>query len=181
MKIQNTNIEGCFLIEPKIFRDSRGNFMETYNKRSFEKLLGEKLVFVQDNQSVSSKHVLRGLHFQKGKYAQAKLGRVVKGAALDVVVDLIKESPSFGEIFTTELSEFNNLQIFIPKGLAHGFLALEDHTVFSYKCDAYYNPSAEGGIIYNDPDLKIDWGIPESKLILSDKDRALPAFKVVFP
>lgn len=155
--------------------------METFNRQRFEKLLGEKLEFVQDNQSVSNKHVLRGLHFQKGKYAQAKLGRVIKGAAMDVVVDLRKESPSFGEIFVTELSENNKLQIFIPRGLAHGFLALEDHTIFSYKCDAYYNHTSEGGIIYNDPDLGIDWGIPESELILSEKDRALPSFKVVCP
>ena len=181
MKIRNTNIEGCFLIEPEVFSDSRGFFMETYNRRSFEKMLGYKLEFVQDNQSVSDKHVLRGLHFQTGKFAQTKLGRVVKGSVLDVVVDLRKESSSFGEIFVTELSEDNKLQIFIPRGLAHGFLALEDQTIFSYKCDAYYNPSAEAGIIYNDPELAIDWGIPEPKLILSLKDMALPSFKEVCP
>ncbi len=181
MKISKTNIEGCFLIEPAVYTDTRGFFMETYNKRNYEELFGSDMEFIQDNQSVSHKHVLRGLHYQKGKYAQAKLGRVVKGAALDVVVDIRKGSPSFGEIFATELSEYNKLAIFIPKGLAHGFLALEDHTIFSYKCDAYYNPSTEAGIIYNDPDLAIDWGIPESELILSEKDKALPAFKEVCP
>ena len=181
MEIESTNIQGCYIIEPTAYRDSRGYFTETFHKEKLEAALGVQLDFVQDNQSVSHKNVLRGLHFQKGKYSQAKLGRVVRGRALDVVVDLRKDSPSFGKAFSFELSEDNNLQIYMPKGLAHGFLALEDQTVFSYKCDAYYNPEFEVGIIYNDPDLAIDWGVPESELILSDKDKALPLFKTLLP
>lgn len=155
--------------------------METFHKKKLEDKLGEPLNFVQDNQSVSRKYVLRGLHFQKGIHAQAKLGRVVHGRALDVVVDLRTESPSFGQVFTVELSGSKHVQIFMPKGLAHGFLTLENQTVFSYKCDAYYHRESESGIIYNDPDLSIDWGIPATELILSEKDRQLPLFKELFP
>jgi dTDP-4-dehydrorhamnose 3,5-epimerase len=155
--------------------------METFHKSKLEEALGYEIDFVQDNQSVSHKHVLRGLHFQRGEHAQAKLGRVVCGKALDVVVDLRKESPSFGKHYTIELSEENRLQIFMPKGVAHGFLALEDQTVFSYKCDAYYNRESEAGILYNDPDLGIDWGIQDEDLILSEKDRVLPQFKQLYP
>ena len=154
--------------------------METYHKMKLEEALGYEIDFVQDNQSVSHKNVLRGLHFQRGEHAQAKLVRVVHGRALDVVVDLRKESPSFGRSFKIELSHDNRLQIFVPKGLAHGFLALDNETVFSYKCDALYNQESEAGIIYSDPDLAIDWGVPDSDLILSDKDRALPYFKELF-
>jgi dTDP-4-dehydrorhamnose 3,5-epimerase len=154
--------------------------METFHKKKLEEILGEELNFVQDNQSVSQKNVLRGLHFQKGKHAQAKLCRVIRGRALDVVVDLRENSPSFSQVFTIELSGDNNLQLFIPKCLAHGFLALEDQTVFYYKCDAYYDAESEGGIIFNDPDLSVDWGIPESDMLLSDKDRKLPFFKELY-
>ncbi len=181
MEIKGTNIKGCYIVEPEVYRDSRGYFTETFHKEKLEEGLGVQLDFVQDNQSVSHKNVLRGLHFQKGKYAQAKLGKVVRGRVLDVVVDLRKDSPSFGESFSIELSEHNNLQIYMPKGLAHGFLALEDQTVFSYKCDTYYKPESEAGIIFNDPDLAIDWGVPEAELILSEKDKALPSFKTLFP
>lgn len=153
--------------------------MEVFNQRDLEEALGIPFRFVQDNQSVSKKHVLRGLHFQKGPHAQAKLVHVPCGRVLDVVVDLRRESPSFGRHYAVELSGTNNRVLFIPKGLAHGFLSLEDQTVFNYKCDAYYQPGAEAGIRYNDPDLNIDWGIAPDKLILSDKDLELPGFKEV--
>lgn len=155
--------------------------MEVFNSKEFEDVLCHSIDFVQDNQSISHKNVLRGLHFQKGEHAQAKLVWVTRGHALDVAVDLRKESPSFGKHISLELSDKNRLMLFLPKGLAHGFLSLEDQTVFCYKCDAYYHPESEGGIVYNDPDLGIDWGIPDSKLILSQKDRVLPSFKVVCP
>lgn len=151
--------------------------METYQKERFEAAVGKTIDFVQDNQSVSGKFVLRGLHFQKAEASQAKLVRVVAGRALDVVADIRKGSPSFGKHFKTELSGENRKMLLIAKGLAHGFLALEDQTVFSYKCDAYYNASAEDGIIYNDPDLKIDWEVDPSLIILSDKDLQLSSFQ----
>ena len=142
--------------------------------------MGYSPTFVQDNQSVSNKNVLRGLHFQKGIYSQAKIVRVVKGRILDVIVDLREDSATFGKHIAMELSDEKAVMIFIPKGMAHGFLTLEDHTIFAYKCDAYYHPEAEGGIIYNDPDLGIDWGVPSSDLILSDKDLQLPSFRDLF-
>ncbi|MDX1315477.1 MAG: dTDP-4-dehydrorhamnose 3,5-epimerase [Eudoraea sp.] len=181
MKIRQTNISGCVVIEPVVFKDSRGDFMEAFHKSKLEEALGYEIDFVQDNQSVSHKNVLRGLHFQRGNHAQAKLGSVIRGRALDVVVDLRKGSPSFGEHYTIELSDENRLQVFMPKGVAHGFLALENQTVFSYKCDAFYHKESEAGIIFNDPDLAIDWGVPDEDLILSDKDRALPFFKELYP
>jgi dTDP-4-dehydrorhamnose 3,5-epimerase len=153
--------------------------METYQKKRFDVIFGRSFEFLQDNLSISRKFVLRGLHFQKGKAAQAKLARVICGRALDAVVDIRKDSPTFGKHFTTELSESNRRAIFIPHGVAHGFLALEDQTIFSYKCDAYYDARAEGGIIFNDPDIGIDWGVDVSKLILSEKDLRLPTLKDV--
>lgn len=151
--------------------------METFHQRKFEEVHGSPITFLQDNQSVSRRFVLRGLHFQTGAAAQAKLVRVISGMALDVVVDIRQGSPTFGEHFKTQLSGENRKILFIPKGLAHGFLALEDQTVFSYKCDAYYHPEAEEGIIYNDPDLAIDWGVDPKNLILSEKDLKLPTLK----
>ncbi len=177
LKIQKTHITGCLLIEPEVYQDHRGRFMEVYNQKALEEALGIPLRFVQDNQSVSKKYVLRGLHFQRGPHAQGKLVHVACGRALDVVVDLRRESPSFGKHYSVELSGTNNRVLYIPKGLAHGFLSLEDQTVFKYKCDAYYHPAAEGGIRYDDPDLNIDWGITPEKLILSEKDLNLPGFK----
>lgn len=177
MTVATTNITDCYLITPKIFRDERGAFFESYNERAFMAKLGISVSFVQDNHSISNKGVLRGLHFQSGKYAQAKLVRVVRGEVLDVVVDIRKHSPTYGKHFKVRLSEQNQKMLFIPKGLAHGFLSLEDHTVFIYKCDEYYNKEAETGIIYNDPDLELDWEFPVDKLILSEKDRALPTLK----
>lgn len=181
MKIQNTQIDGCLLIEPVVHQDLRGFFMEVFNQKALEEALGTPLSFVQDNQSVSKKHVLRGLHFQKGPHAQAKLVYVPCGRVLDVVVDLRRESPSFGKHYCVELSGTNHRVLYIPKGLAHGFLSLEDQTVFYYKCDAFYHPGSEGGIIYNDPDLNIDWGVEAERLILSDKDLRLPRFKELYP
>jgi len=151
--------------------------METFNQRKFEDIHGEPISFLQDNQSVSRKYTLRGLHYQKGEYAQAKLVRVITGRVKDVVVDIREGSQSYGAYFSVELSGENRKILFIPKGLAHGFLALEDNTIFAYKCDSYYNAEAEGGIIYNDPDLAIDWGIPPNQILLSEKDRQLSGFK----
>jgi len=180
LKTYKTNIEGCLLIEPTVFKDARGNFMETFHKAELEKQVGGTLDFVQDNQSVSGKHVLRGLHYQKEPFSQAKLVRVVRGRVLDVVVDLRPDLPTFGHHYSVELSAENRKMLFIPRGLAHGFLALEDQTVFCYKCDAYYHPASEGGILYNDPDLGIDWVVDASKLILSEKDLSQPTFKELF-
>ncbi len=177
MQIEKTNIRGAYLISPDYFKDSRGGFMETFNQRKFEDIHGGPISFLQDNQSVSRKYVLRGLHYQKGEYAQAKLVRVISGRVKDVIVDIREDSPSFGLHFSVELSGENRKMLFIPKGMAHGFLALEDNTIFAYKCDAYYSAEAEGGIIFNDPDLAIDWGVPPNEIILSEKDRQLSSFK----
>lgn len=176
MTISETNIADSFLIRPDIYEDERGTFFESFNQSEFEKTLGQPIQFVQDNHSISNKGVLRGLHYQKGKYAQAKLVRVVKGEVIDVILDIRKDSPSFGEHFKIRLSEQNKIMLFIPKGVAHGFLALEEETVFVYKCDAYYNKEAESGIIYNDPQWNIDWEFPAGQIILSQKDSVLPLF-----
>ena len=181
MQFQQTEIAGCFIIKPTVLRDLRGNFRETFNKAILERELGYAVDFVQDNQSISYKHVLRGIHFQQGNHAQAKLVRVVRGSVLDVVVDLRKESPTFGHHVSVELTEDNGMMFFMPRGMAHGFLALEDQTVFCYKCDAYYHPESEAGIIFDDPDLGIDWGVPNSELIVSNKDLNLPTFKELYP
>ena len=177
MKGITTNINGCMLLQPKVYGDHRGWFYESYRKEELDAVLGDPVSFVQDNVSLSHKHVLRGMHFQKGKKAQSKLVNVLKGRVLDVVVDLRPDSPSFMESFSIELSCEDGQMLFIPKGTAHGFLSLEDHTIFCYKCDAYYDPESEGGIRFDDPDLAIDWGIPHSELILSEKDRKLPLLK----
>ncbi|NKI26858.1 dTDP-4-dehydrorhamnose 3,5-epimerase [Arenibacter sp. 6A1] len=177
MKVTETILEGCFVLEPKSFKDNRGVFYESYQKERFEELLGTKVNFVQDNVSVSKKGVVRGLHYQKGKYAQAKLVQVLKGSVLDVVVDLRKESNTFGKHFKMEISSENRKAIFIPKGCAHGFLALTEDVIFSYKCDHYYHPEAEAGILFKDPNLNIDWELPEVEMILSEKDLELPLWK----
>jgi len=179
MQIRPTPLEGCFIIQPKIFEDERGSFYESFNKQQFENLTGQRINFVQDNESLSSKGVLRGLHFQKGEFAQAKLVRVVKGAVQDVVVDVRPGSKTYGQFFSIELSEENKTQLFIPRGLAHGFLALEDTTVFSYKCDNFYNKEAELGIIFNDKDLKITWNSLDNDFIVSEKDLKLPKFRTI--
>ncbi len=177
MKITQTHLKGCFIIEPTLFKDQRGSFFESYNKKELESAMGRPVHFVQDNHSVSRKGVLRGLHFQKGEYAQAKMVRVVKGEVLDVVVDVRLKSPTFGEHFKLKLSDENHKMLFIPKGMAHGFLSLKEGTVFAYKCDEAYHMAAEGGIIFNDTDLNIDWEFPEKEMILSSKDMQLGAFK----
>jgi dTDP-4-dehydrorhamnose 3,5-epimerase len=175
--VTSTSLKDCFLIEPKVHKDSRGVFLESFNKRVLEKKLGTTLNFVQDNHSVSKKGVLRGLHFQKGRHSQAKLVRVIKGEVLDVVVDLRKESPTYRKCFKIRLSGENNQLVFIPKGMAHGFLALKNDTIFTYKCDEYYHKESEAGIIFNDKDLNIDWKFPVEEMILSEKDRNLPRLK----
>jgi dTDP-4-dehydrorhamnose 3,5-epimerase len=174
MNLTKTDIEGLIIIEPQIFKDSRGAFFESWNAKKF-KQLGINEDFVQDNQSVSSKGVLRGLHFQNPPYAQAKLVRVIEGSVLDVAVDLRKNSPTYGKHFSVILSEKNNKSFFIPKGFAHGFLSLEDNTVFNYKCSDYYNKESEGSLLWNDEDLKIDWQIDNP--LVSEKDLQADLFK----
>jgi dTDP-4-dehydrorhamnose 3,5-epimerase len=177
MKVIESPLKGCFILEPTIYEDDRGLFFEAYQKIRFEQSIGKKVEFIQDNVSISKKGVLRGLHFQKGESAQAKLVNVLKGEVLDVIVDIRKESPSFGKHFKMRLSAENKTSIFIPKEMAHGFLALSDEVIFSYKCDALYDPKSEAGILYNDPTLDIDWEIDEDKLIISAKDLRLPLLK----
>lgn len=178
MKLLNTPLKGCVIIEPKVFKDHRGSFFESFNQEKFTNLYGKKIDFVQDNQSISSYGTLRGLHFQKGEFAQAKLIRVVSGKVLDVAVDLRENSSTFAKHFSVELSGENNLQLFIPRGFAHGFVCLSELVIFEYKCDNYYQPSAEAGILYNDPSLNIDWKIPAKDIILSEKDKVLANLKV---
>ena len=180
MKVKETQLEGCFVIEPKIFDDKRGSFFESFNKTVFEKLTGLKIDFVQDNQSISQRGVLRGLHLQRGAFAQTKLVRVVQGKVLDVVVDVRKNSKTFGHSFSCIISGENNKQLFIPKGFLHGFVSLEDHTIFAYKCDNYYCKESEDGVFFNDPELNIDWKIPLVDIILSEKDANMPNFNAIF-
>ncbi|MFH4969243.1 dTDP-4-dehydrorhamnose 3,5-epimerase [Gaetbulibacter sp. M240] len=177
MIVKETKLKGCFIIEPQIFEDKRGYFFESYNQQDFNDATGLEVDFVQDNESYSTKGVLRGLHFQKGKYAQAKLLRVIKGRVLDIALDLRKNSATFGQNVTVELSETNKKQLFVPRGFAHGFIVLSDTAIFSYKCDNYYNKASESGIIYNDKDLNIDWKLLEEDIIISEKDMQLPTFK----
>lgn len=169
------------MIKPNVFTDNRGMFFESYNKLKFEKAIGQKVDFVQDNQSESKRGVLRGLHFQKGEHAQAKWVRVIKGEILDVVIDLRTDSKTFGQHFTIRLSEDNLKSLFIPKGMAHGFLTLSENATFSYKCDNYYHQASESGIIYNDETLNIDWEISPQNIILSEKDMELTTFKKLYP
>lgn len=176
MKLEKTNLEDCFILSPKVFEDERGTFSETFNAKNFLDQTGIAVTFVQDNQSTSKYGVVRGLHFQTGVHGQAKLVRVVKGSALDVVVDLRKGSPSFGKSFSIVLSGENKKQLFVPRGFAHGFSVLKDDTVFAYKCDAYYNKESERGIVYNDATLAIDWHLSSNAMIISKKDLELPTF-----
>ena len=179
MKIKQTNIKGCFVIEPNVFQDKRGYFLESYNHCLFNEITGLKVNFVQDNESYSTKGVLRGLHYQQGDHAQAKLVRVIKGKVLDVAVDIRKDSQTYGKYVTVELSEKNKKQFFVPRGFAHGFIVLSESAIFSYKCDNYYNKEAERGIIYNDAQLGIDWKLPKDEFIVSEKDMRLPKFKSI--
>lgn len=174
MTVIPTPLAGCFVIVPRVFSDDRGYFFESFNEKAFSESAGKPVHFVQDNQSYSTKGVLRGLHLQKGEFAQSKLVRVTKGEVLDVAVDLRKSSPTFGQHHAVRLSAENNHQFFIPRGFAHGFIVLSDDAVFQYKCDNYYNKQSEGGIHYADPALGIDWILSEDEFIVSDKDKILP-------
>lgn len=176
MKIEKTKLEGCYIIHDTVHGDSRGYFFESFHKNRFYEQTGLAIDFVQDNQSKSQRGVLRGLHFQQGDDAQAKLVRVLQGKVLDVAVDLRKQSPTFGEHVAVELSEESRTQFFVPRGFAHGFVVLSETAVFFYKCDNFYNKASEGGIIYNDADLNIDWQIETAEVLLSDKDKILPRF-----
>jgi len=176
MNVISTNIDGVVIIEPRVFEDARGYFFESFSQREFNEKV-KPLDFVQDNESKSSFGVIRGLHFQKPPYAQSKLVRCVRGAVLDVAVDIRKESPTYGQHVAVELTEDNHRQIFIPKGFAHGFAVLSDIAVFQYKCDEFYHPESEGGISLLDSELGIDWKISTDKAILSPKDTKHPLFK----
>ena len=169
MEVIKTEIEGVVIIEPRIFKDERGYFYESFSQREFEEKVC-RTTFVQDNQSKSSYGVLRGLHFQKPPYCQSKLVRCIKGAVLDVAVDIRKGSPTFGKYVAVELTEENHRQFFVPRGFAHGFAVLSEEAVFQYKCDNFYHPASDAGIQLKDADLGIDWQIPTDKAILSEKD-----------
>ncbi len=174
MELIKTSIDGLLIIKPDVFKDERGYFFESYNKERFAKA-GLNMDFVQDNESKSDKGVLRGLHFQKPPFAQGKLVRVIKGSVMDVAVDLRKGSPTYGKWESVVLTEENKLQFWIPEGFAHGFVALEDNTIFNYKCTNVYNKESEGSILWNDPDININWNIDNP--ILSEKDKISPLFK----
>jgi len=175
VKIIETPIPGLLIIEPQVFADQRGYFLESYNQQKLHDA-GISTIFVQDNESKSGRGVIRGLHYQLAPYSQTKLVRVIQGSVYDVAVDCRKGSPTFGQSYGLELSEENKLQFFIPKGFAHGFSVLSETAVFSYKCDALYNPAVERGIRYNDPELKINWKIDSSQANVSGKDTILPLF-----
>jgi dTDP-4-dehydrorhamnose 3,5-epimerase len=176
MRIEQTPLKDCFIIHEKVHGDARGYFIETYNQRDFKAASGLDIEFVQDNQSRSTKGVLRGLHMQRGAAAQAKLVRVLEGAVLDIAVDLRKSSPSFGQHYAIELTADNHKQFFVPAGFAHGFVVLSETATFFYKVDKFYEPGNEVGIMYNDKDLNIDWRLAEREIILSEKDKTLGSF-----
>ena len=176
MKIVKTSIDDVVIIEPNVFGDSRGYFFESYSQKDFDQQV-RPIRFVQDNESKSKYGVLRGLHFQKGKDAQSKLVRVVKGRVLDVAVDIRKGSPTFGKYVAVELTEDNHRQLFIPRGFAHGFSVLSEEAIFQYKCDNLYAPHAEGAIAWNDPEINIDWQLPAADVLLSAKDESHPMLK----
>ena len=179
MNIIKTGIEGVVIIEPRVFPDPRGYFFESYNRKAFEEA-GGQVDFGQDNESRSSYGVFRGLHFQKGEHAQAKLVRVVSGSVLDVAVDIRKGSPTFGKHVAVELSGENHLQFFLPRGMAHGFSVLSKEAVFQYKCDNFYCPASEGAIAWDDPEIGIDWRIPKEDVILSEKDSHHPLLSEIY-
>jgi dTDP-4-dehydrorhamnose 3,5-epimerase len=176
MIFKKTTIEGVYIIEPRVFNDARGYFFEAWKKEEFEEQIG-KVEFIQDNESKSSRGVLRGLHYQKGAFSQAKLVRVIKGRVLDVAVDIRRSSPTFGQHIMVELSDENKRQFFIPRGFAHGFLVLSDEAIFTYKVDNPYAPQADGGIRWNDPELGIEWPIVADEVLTSEKDLRLPFLK----
>ena len=176
MKIQETPLKDCYIIEPTLFEDERGYFYEKFNEKKFEDLTGLNGHFVQDNISKSSYGVLRGLHLQKGEHAQAKLVSCLEGKVFDVAVDLRQDSPTFGKWFGIELTPENKLQLYVPRGFGHGFSVLSETAIFAYKCDNFYHKESEGSVIWNDPDLNINWKLPVDDVILSDKDKNLPTF-----
>lgn len=179
MKLIETPLKDCYVIEPIIFEDDRGYFYEKYNEKRFENLTGLNGHFVQDNISKSSYGVLRGLHLQKGEYVQAKLVSCLEGEVWDVAVDLRVDSPTFGQWYGVELTAENKRQFYIPRGFAHGFSVLSDIAIFTYKCDNFYNKESEGGILWNDTDLNIDWKLPTEVIQLSEKDKIQPLFKEI--
>lgn len=181
MIFTETNLKDCYLIEPRIFTDERGYFMESFNEQTFQNQTGIAVHFVQDNQSKSIKGVLRGLHYQTGIYSQAKLVRVLEGEVYDVVVDIRPGSATYGQQYGVILSAENQKQLFVPKGFAHGFLVTSETATFFYKCDEFYNKESEAGIFFNDPSLNIDWQFPTSELIISEKDKVQPLFKNARP
>lgn len=174
MIFKETKLQGCYIIEPKIIKDERGYFMESFNEKTFEEITSQKVHFVQDNQSFSTRGVLRGLHYQTGEHAQAKLVRVLQGEVLDVAVDIRPNSPTYGQYESVILSAENQRQFFVPRGFAHGFLVLSENATFFYKCDNFYNKESEGGIIYNDKAVGIDWNFSVENMIISEKDKNLP-------
>ena len=176
VKIEQTPLKDSFILTPTIFNDERGSFHETFNDILFKKVSGQKVNFVQDNQSTSSFGALRGMHYQVGKMAQAKLVRAIEGRVLDIVVDMRKESETFGKHFSVILDDITKKQLFVPRGFAHGFITLSPTSKFAYKCDNFYDKASERGIIYNDATLQLDWHLPNDKLIISDKDLKLPSF-----
>ena len=176
MEIQNTPLKDCFIVKPRVFKDERGIFFETFNEKAFVEATGITIPFIQDNQSCSTRGVLRGLHFQTGAMAQAKLVRVAKGEVLDVVVDLRKDSESFGKSFSVVLNDQNHWQLYVPRGFAHGFITLSESSIFCYKCDNFYHKESEAGIIYNDATLSLDWHLSEEEFIVSEKDLELPTY-----
>lgn len=180
MKFLKTEIEGAYILDPVVHGDERGYFFESFSEREFQEVVGP-VHFVQDNESRSCYGVVRGLHFQKGESAQAKLVRCVRGTVLDVGVDIRPESPTFGKHVSVELSESNHRMMFLPRGIAHGFSVLSDEAVFQYKCDNYYAPQSEGGLSWDDPDLAIDWKVPLEDVVLSEKDRSRPRLKELAP
>ncbi|UYW00955.1 dTDP-4-dehydrorhamnose 3,5-epimerase [Flavobacterium agricola] len=174
MNFTETHLKGCYIIEPRVFKDVRGYFFESYNEKVFNEGVNVKVNFVQDNQSFSSKGVLRGLHYQTGAHAQAKLVRVLSGSVLDVAVDIRPESETYGQYVAVELTAENQKQLFIPRGFAHGFVVLSETASFFYKCDNFYNKESEGGIIYNCPEIGVDWQLPVTDFLVSEKDAILP-------
>lgn len=174
MTFTETKLKGCFILEPKIINDERGYFMESFNEKTFQEGIGQKITFVQDNQSFSTRGVLRGLHYQCGEHAQAKLVRVLQGEVLDVAVDLRPNSETYGQYEAVLLSGENQTQFFVPRGFAHGFLVLSETATFFYKCDNFYNKESEGGLIFNDETVNINWNFPANELLISEKDQVLP-------
>lgn len=179
MKVEETKLKDCFIIHDTVFNDDRGYFFESFNKQRFAALTGIAPDFVQDNQSKSTRGVLRGIHFQQGEHVQAKLVRVIEGSVLDVAVDLRKTSPTFGQYVAVELSAENHVQLFVPRGFGHAFVVLSLEATFFYKCDNLYNKASEGGIIYNDDTIGINWQIDAAEVLLSEKDAALPTFNSI--